>query len=148
MTLSTIERVLFLRGVELFVDVPGEVLLPVARLAQEVYFDAGDRFIRQGDVGDCLYIIVNGEASVMIQNVGEVARRGPRSIIGEMAIISRQPRSAHCDAQTDITALRVDHDDFWALLDEQPMLARGVINVLARRLDEAISNLRSFALPR
>jgi CRP-like cAMP-binding protein len=147
MALSTIERVLFLRGVELFAQVPSEELVPVARVAQEVTFDAGERFITQGEVGDCLYVIVDGEASIVIEGVGQVAYRKPKSIIGEMAIISRNPRSAHCVAATDITALRIDYEDFWELLDEQPKLARGVIKVLAQRLDEAVENLRRLSGP-
>ncbi len=143
MTLSTIERVLFLRGVELFGEVHGAALIPVARVAREIHFDAGEPFIRQGDAGDSLYIIVDGEASVVIDEVGQVAQRGPKSIIGEMAIISRKPRSATCIAITDITALKVDFDDFWQLLEEQPELALGVIKVLARRVDEAVENLRT-----
>ena len=142
MALSTIEKVLFLRGVELFNEVHGEDLIPLAHMAREVHFDTAEVFIRQGDLGDCLYILVDGEAQVVIRGVGQVALRKPRSVIGEMAVISRRPRSADCIAMTDITALRIDHDDFWDLLDEQPALSRGVIKVLAHRLDEAVRNLQ------
>ena len=141
MTLSTIERVLFLKGVELFGQIAGEDLVPVAAAAHEVSFHAGKRFIQQGDLGDCLYVLVAGEASIVIRGVGEVATRQPKSIIGEMAIISRQPRSADCIAITDITALKIDYDDFWELMAAKPPLALGVIKVLAQRLDEAVANL-------
>lgn len=139
--LSTLERVLFLKAADIFGAVSGEDLAPVAMVAQEVYFSAGETFIQQGESGDCLYVIVDGEARVVVRGVGQVATRGPRSVIGEMAIISGRPRTAQCVAITDITALKVDRDDFWELLGERPALALGVIKVLSERFDEAVRNM-------
>jgi CRP-like cAMP-binding protein len=144
MALSTIERILFLRGAELFDRIDGEDLAAVAHVAQEVLFAAGDLIIRQGDPGDSLYIIVEGQVNVSIRGVGVVATRGAKSSIGEMGIISQRPRSADCVALTDITALRIDRDDFWELLAEKPPLALGVIAVLSQRLDEAVANMQQI----
>jgi CRP/FNR family cyclic AMP-dependent transcriptional regulator len=60
MTLSTIERILFLKSADLFSQIASEDLVPVAHVAQEVHFSAGETFIRQGDAGECLYLIVHG----------------------------------------------------------------------------------------
>ncbi len=142
MALSTIERVLFLRGVELFSQIPGEDLVHVAQVCEEVYFNVGSQFITQGDIGDCLYILVDGAVDVSIEGVGVILHRVTKNIIGEMAIISRNPRSAHCVAKTDITALKIGYDAFWNLMEEKPVLALGVMRVLSQRLDEANKNLR------
>jgi len=145
MPLSTIERVLFLTAAELFSQIASEDLVPVALVAQEVHFNAGETLIRQGDPGDCLYVIVDGEASINIRGVGAVATRTAKSTIGEMGILSRQPRSADCVALTDLTALKIDRDDFWELLAEKPPLALGVIKALSQRLDEAVANLQRLS---
>jgi CRP-like cAMP-binding protein len=145
MPLSTIERVLFLTAAELFSQIASEDLVPVALVAQEVYFNAGETLIRQGDPGDCLYVIVDGEASINIRGVGAVATRTAKSTIGEMGLLSRQPRSADCVALTDLTALKIDRDDFWELLAEKPPLALGVIKALSQRLDEAVANLQRLS---
>lgn len=137
MTLSTIERVLFLRGVELFDQIASEDLVSVAQVCEEVSFAAGTQFITQGEPGDSLYILVDGEVNILMEGMGTVYHRGSKSVIGEMAIISRTTRSAHCVAVTDIALLRVDNDSFWALMEERPKLTMGVIRVLSRRLDEA-----------
>lgn len=142
MALSTIERVLFLRGVELFSQISGEDLVYVAQVCEEVQIEAGAKFIAQGDVGDCLFVLVDGEADVAIEGVGVILHRVSKNIIGEMSIISRNPRSAHCIATTNITALKISYDAFWNLMEEKPMLALGVMRVLSRRLDEANKNLR------
>ena len=140
MGLPTIERVLFLKGAEIFSPLAGEDLLLLAQLAQEVRFQAGQTFIHQDEPGSCLYVVVDGEASIVVRGMGQIGTRGPRSAIGEMAIIWRRPRSADCVAHTDITALKIEYDDFWELMDERPALAQGVIKVLAQRLDVAMEN--------
>jgi CRP-like cAMP-binding protein len=139
--LSTIERILFLRSADIFSTVSGEDLVPVAMVAQEVRFTARERFIRQGEPGDCLYVIVDGEAGVILSGAGQVAVRGPGSVLGEMAILADQPRSADCVASSEVLALRVDRDDFLELLAERPPLALGIIKVLTRRLTEATQEL-------
>ena len=144
MPLSTIERVLFLKGAELFNQIASEDLVPVAMVAQEAHFNAGEMLVRQGDPGDCLYVIVDGEASIVIRGVGEVARRQAKGSVGEMGLISRSPRTADCLALTDITALKIEQDDFWELLAEKPPLALGVIKALSQRLDEAVTNLQKL----
>ena len=135
--LSTIEKILFLRSVELFEKISDEHLGRVAQVAQEVQFKKDERFIRQGDPGDCLYIIVNGEVNIVVDGVGQIAVRGEKSVHGEMAILTSQPRSANCVAGTDLTALKIGQDDFFLLLGEEPELSLGIIKVLADRLVEA-----------
>jgi CRP-like cAMP-binding protein len=145
MTLSTIERILFLKSADLFSQIASEDLVPVAHVAQEVHFKAGQTFIQQGEAGDCLYLIVNGEADIAIRGVGQIARRQAKQSIGEMAIITHQPRTADCSAVSDVTALKIDYDDFWELLAEKPPLALGVIRTLGLRLDEAVENLNRLS---
>lgn len=142
---STIERVLLLKGVDLFHKFDSEELLPLAVAMEEVRFEAGKRFITQGEVGTCLYILATGEASIVMQGVGEVARRGPCDTIGEMAVISNNPRTADCIALTPLSALRLDSDVFWELLADKPILSQGVILVLAQRLTEAVTNLQRLS---
>jgi CRP-like cAMP-binding protein len=133
MTLSLIERILLLKRAELFSELSRDDLVPLARRAREVRIGRGETFIRRDEAGQHLIVIVDGEAEIVGRG-WKVGPRGPGSVIGEMAIIWHRPRSADCVALTDITALRVDHDDFWALLDERPDLALGIIRVLAARL--------------
>ncbi len=135
MTLTTVERILLLGSAELFCELSREDLAPLARRARELHIGRGETFIRRGEQGQCLFVIVDGEAEIKAPG-REIARRGNGDVIGEMAIIWRRPRSADCTALTDLTALQIDHDDFWAMLAERPALAQGIIKVLAARLDE------------
>lgn len=140
--LSTIERVLFLKRADIFNQISGRDLIAVAEVAKEVHFASGTTFIQQGDIGNCLYLIVSGEASVRVQGVGEVARSSTNDLIGEMAIISRQPRSADCLATTDMTVLQIDYEDFWRLLAGKPNIALGIIRVLSGRLSSTMHSIQ------
>lgn len=96
----------------------------------------GERFIVEGDPGDCLYVTVRGEVDIVVDGVGKVATRGERSVNGEMALLSSTARTASCVAATAVEALRIDRREFLELLRERPELGLGIIQVLARRLDE------------
>lgn len=145
MALSTLEKVLFLKSVSLFDQIPSEQLVGVAQIAREVEFELGEIFIKQGEQGDCLYIIVEGEAEVTLAGVGTVSQMQPKSIIGEMSILSGQPRSANGIARTPLLALKIDRNDFWLLLEERSEIALAIIKVLARYLEIANQKLQTYS---
>jgi CRP/FNR family transcriptional regulator, cyclic AMP receptor protein len=138
--LSTIERVLFLKSVGVFSAIPGEELAPLAAVARELVFSEGDTFIREGEFGDSLYIIVDGEVDVRVGG-DHVATRGAGSVVGEMAVLSGHPRTATCTASTEVFALQLIRDDFMEMIAERPAVAIGVIGVLVERLDQATQQL-------
>jgi CRP/FNR family cyclic AMP-dependent transcriptional regulator len=134
--ISTIERVLFLKSVPLFRTIGGEELARIAQIAEEAYFAAGETFIRQSDVGDCLYVLIDGAVDVVVDDRVHVARVGAKGILGEMAVLTDAPRAASCTAVEDTIALRIDRDDFWELMGQHPAVALGVIREMSERLEE------------
>jgi CRP/FNR family cyclic AMP-dependent transcriptional regulator len=134
--ISTLERVLFLKSVPLFRTIGGEELAQVAQIVEEAYFPAGETFIRQGDVGDCLYVLIDGEVDVVVDERLHVARVGAKGILGEMAVLTDAPRTASCTAVDDTIALRIDRDDFWELMGQHPAVALGVIKEMSERLEQ------------
>ena len=134
--ISTIERVLFLKSVPLFRTIAGEELAHVAQIAEEAYFAPGETFIRQSEVGDCLYVLIDGAVDVVVDERVHVARVGPKAILGEMAVLTDAPRTASCTAVEDTIALRIDRDDFWELMGQHPAVALGVIKEMSERLEE------------
>ena len=131
--ISAIEKVLFLKGVDLFSQIPGEDLAQVAQIAEEIYFEQGQQIIKQGDVGDCLYLIIEGEVQVSADDK-LIARLGEKECVGEMSILDAEPRSASVFAISDVILLRIQQEDFYEMISERPEIAQGVIKVLTRRL--------------
>jgi len=135
-TLSTVERVLFLRSADIFSAIASEDLVAIGMAAEPRVFPAGDALVRQGEMGDCLYMLVFGEVQVVVDGLGQVALLGPNRVVGELGVLSGRPRTADCIATRETLTLRLAGDEFRVLMEERPQLALGVINVLTRRLEE------------
>jgi CRP-like cAMP-binding protein len=87
-----------------------------------------------------MFMIVSGEVRVCTMENGkeiEIARRQAGDYVGDMALISREPRMASLIAVGDVRALCIDHKSFEALLRERPDVSWSVIQVLNQRLKEA-----------
>jgi CRP-like cAMP-binding protein len=140
-TLSPMERILFLRRVSLFADLSPAELKRVASIASEQFFPNGEYLFHQDEAGDEMYIIVSGEVRVLVSKndkpEAEVARRKPGEIVGERAIISREPRIASLMASGDVRVLCLDQKSFEGLLRERPEISLAVMRVLCARLKEA-----------
>ncbi len=150
--LSTVEKVLALKRISLFEHIPGEDLARIARIAEEIDFEPDETFIVEGDMGDSLYIILEGE--ILIHNSegtlnkkikadenwtskfqnGNDSSQGADNIVGEMAILDSQPRSASVTAITHVKALKIEREDFYDILSERNEIAIGIIRILTRRL--------------
>lgn len=138
--LSIMERILFFKRVPLFANLAPTDLKQLATIAQEEAFTDGALIAEQGDAGDMMYIITSGEVRVISIKGGEeteVARRGAGDYVGEMALISREPRIASLVAAGDVCALCIDQKSFEALLRDRPDVSLAVIRVLCERLKEA-----------
>ena len=140
--ISTVERVLFLKAVDFFEEIPSELLIQVARVAEEESFQTDATLIAEGDEGDCLFLVVEGKVRVLFEG-RELARLGPKQCVGEMSLLDAEPRSASVIATEPTLCLRLDQEPFFDLLAEHPELARGLIGVLSRRLREMAHHERN-----
>ncbi len=138
--LTRVERVLALKNIELFHDIPGEVLADIAALLEEESFEKGQYIVNEGDLGKELFMIVKGEVEVVAGgNVVAVMKEGAG--FGEMALIDNQPRSADIVARNDVLVLKMESDDFLEILKQRDEVALGVIRVLTGRIRELNAKL-------
>ncbi len=134
--ISTIEKVLFLKGVDLFRSIPGEELSHIARITTEVEFEPTKPVVREGEPGDSMYLIVDGQAQVHSGD-RHFAQLGPNECFGEMAILDAEPRSATVTPITELRVLHITQSDFSDILMEKPEISHGIIKTLTQRLREA-----------
>lgn len=127
-------KVDLLRRVPLFEHCSGRELRAIARLAVERAVPEGDELIREGEAGDAFYAIVDGEIEVRRRG-RRVARLGPGSFVGEIALLSRQPRTATVTAISPLVVLELVDTDFVELLDRKPELWLKVARTLADRVE-------------
>lgn len=137
-TLSTIDRVLFLRGVSIFSHLTPEDLQSIADLATERLILSDEFLCREGEIGQELYIIVHGKVRVLKGNNGStrvLRNLGVGEQIGELAILCEQPRSASVMADgSDVRALVLTGDALQAILRDRPEVSRAMLSSLASRL--------------
>ncbi len=131
--LTRVEKVLALKNVELFQDIPGEVLADIASLLEEVTYEKGSYIVNEGELGKELFIIIEGEVEV-ISGGSRIDKMTPGASFGEMSLIDSQPRSADVVALEDVSLLRIERDDFHEILKQRDEVALGVIKVLNRRI--------------
>jgi CRP-like cAMP-binding protein len=143
--LSTIEKVIILKSVNIFAQIPDDILAEVAAILEEVEVAEGETVFEKGEMGNALYIIVAGALRVH-DGTHTFSHMGAREVFGEMALLDAEPRSASVTADEETLLLCLDQEDFFELMEDHSAIARGVIQVLSQRLrarTEDLSKLRA-----
>ena len=142
--MSLIQDVEVLRSIPIFAKIEPTKLKLLAFTSERLHFMDGDEVCRQGDVGDAAYIILDGQADVLVDTPAgavKVATVGRNDIIGEIAILCDVPRTATVTASTDLTTLKVSKDNFFQLLTQFPQIGIEVMHELASRLHHTTQDL-------
>jgi CRP-like cAMP-binding protein len=102
------------------------------------HFEAGDVVFSEGSAGGHMYVVVEGTIDVF---VGDklIDISGPGDLVGEMALIDSNPRSATTVARTEARLARVDESAFLAMVVDTPFFALHVMRVLVQRMRRSIS---------
>jgi voltage-gated potassium channel len=127
-------RVDLIRGLPLFEHCSKRDLRRIAALAVERELRAGTELIREGEPAGEFYVVVEGEVEVRRRG-RRVTRLGAGSFVGEIALLSRSPRTATVVAASPLRVLVISGRDFVALLDALPELWLKVARTLADRVD-------------
>ena len=128
-----------LRKSPLFQDLSDDELNQLMDMAEPVSLRAGDILIRQGAPGDCAYVILKGEFEIQKQTGQSLIKidvRNPGDVVGEMALLSRAPRSATIIAKSDSQALRIPQEAFEKLLSSSSTAAMAVLHWVMARLTQ------------
>lgn len=142
--LLTIERVAAMKAVDIFAETPEYILASVARIVEEVELAAGETLMREGEPGDCLFIVVEGE--LRVHSAGHtLTQLTPGRMVGELALLDPYPRSATVTAASNALLFRIDKDPFDEVMADRPEIARGVIRSLVRRIRQQGQTLTATA---
>jgi CRP/FNR family cyclic AMP-dependent transcriptional regulator len=99
----------------------------------------GDAIVRQGEDGQCMYVVQSGKVRVVREDSGaefELAVMGEGDFFGEMALFERQRRSATVHALGDARVLTIDRRTLLQRIQADPSLAFRIIETLSRRVRE------------
>lgn len=128
-----------------YLDPPGRQRM--MGIAHRERFHAGHVVVREGDVGDSFYVIVQGAVAVSVDDFGQpkqVATLGKGSFFGEMAVITSQPRSATVTAVGDLDVLRFDKGPVEEILKDYPKVRQLLAKLGLIRSEDTLQKMMSF----
>lgn len=131
------EAVAAFRTAPLFAEFEPVELQRFAELCDPVRCVEGTLVVRQDDVGDCMFILVDGVAHVRHRRRGqrfELARLGRGDFFGELALVDAGPRIADVLARTDCFLLKVTPASLHALTAFHPTIALKLFVAIARHV--------------
>jgi SulP family sulfate permease len=103
---------------------------------------AGDIIARQGDLADALHFILDGRVSILVDagdNQIRIRSLGPHTTVGEMGLISRQPRSATIRAETPSVLYALSLDAYERIKAENPALGQALLSYIITVMSERLS---------
>jgi len=132
-----VASVLWLRSIDIFERVPYQLLSELCSRLRPFPVSAGVRIVTEGEEGEELYIVRSGEVAVQ-HGEAVLARVGPGSVFGELAVLDPAPRSADVVATTDTDLLILDRTTLLDLMGRRPEVAADIITMLVRRLRDRL----------
>ncbi|MBV5336060.1 cyclic nucleotide-binding domain-containing protein [bacterium] len=150
------DEVKCLRGIPLFANMEPAKLKLLAFASERLTFQDGEILCEQGEPGLNAFIILKGEAEILIhadRDCGApapllpVAVLGASEIVGEIAILCDKPRTATVRAKGELITLSISKDLFYRMVMEFPQIAIEIMRVLALRLERTTARLREAAHP-
>ncbi len=127
----------FLAKAPLFARLDGRGLRRLAELCVPRTFEVGQEIVSEGSTGLGLFVITSGRVEV-VKGDGEdrvvLAELGTGDIIGEMALVDDQPRSATINTLEETSCLLITRSSFQSLVDQEPDIAWCIVPILATRI--------------
>jgi hypothetical protein len=138
--LSTIEKVLILKTLDTFAQIPDDILAELALRLDTSEVAGGDSVFHKGEYGNSMYIIIDGKVRV---HDGERTLNylGERDVFGEMAILDPAPRVASITAVERTRLLCLDQETLYELMEDHSEVAQGIIRVLSQHLRARVRDI-------
>ena len=133
MRLGGNQKIDLIRKVPLFARCSRAELKEIALLADEIDLHEGKEMTREGAPGREFFVLLDGTADVKKKS-RRVNTLGPGDFFGEIALVSREPRTATVIATSPVRALVITDRSFRRLLDDAPQVQTKVMEAMAERL--------------
>ena len=117
----------------------------MARLGKK--YDKGEVIVRQGETGDCMFVIQKGEVEALTESNGkELSLRflGPSEFFGEMALFEKEVRTATIRAVKPTRVLTIDKKNFLGGIHDDPSLAFRIVQTMSHRVRDLTERLTTY----
>lgn len=134
-----------LQSCELFRDLNSLELNDIYASMERVKIEAGETLVRQGEMSDCMYVLLSGRLLVQ-QNDGHVIGQvGRGQTVGEMGLITNEPRSATVTAMRQSLLLKLDQTRFTELWMRHPTVLFEVTKIITQRLQKTLKSRERYS---
>lgn len=127
-----------LKNIPLLQGLPHEAIEALAGEVKVRHLEAGQSLFHKGDVGSAVYMIRTGWVKIVTENESGdelvLNHCGPGEVVGEMALIDHEPRSAGVVTLSEVDLLELKRDAFMQVLARQPILALDIMRNFSARL--------------
>lgn len=138
--LTSVDRLLFVRGVPIFKELRDDFLVRLASIMDELSFPENHTIFTEGQEGRALYIVVSGRVSVHLRGQ-QLAQLDEGTCFGEMSLFDAEPRSASVTTLEPCDCLMLTQQQLYEAIDETPGIAINIIRLLSRRIRELNNEL-------
>src|SRR5229473_1783359 len=142
----TSELIAFLASTSLLRGLGEPALRAIAAELEYVYLSGGETLMREGEIGDALYILLNGRLRIVARRPEKdenvINEIGPGETVGEMAILSGEPRSATVRAIRDCALVKVSKAAFDHLVEEYPKTMMQLAGLIILRFQQMVRSPR------
>lgn len=145
--LTSVERLLFVRGVPIFQELRDDFLVRLASVMDELSFPTNHTIFTEGQEGRSLYIVVSGQVRVHIGD-RQLAQLEQGACFGEMSLFDAEPRSASVTTLAPCECLMLTQQQLYDAIDETPGIAVNIIRLLSRRTRELNQKLNAVQAER
>ena len=127
--LSIIEKVIFLKSVDIFEHATIEQLGRIAGLTAEVHFEPGETIFKEGEPGDAFYLLLSGRVS-LYRNGNTFLELKEKEVFGTLDVLDFHPRSVTAKAVDQVRALKLNGQEFHDLLSLDIEMVEAVFRML------------------
>src|SRR6476646_2052532 len=138
MQLHRDQKVDAIKTVPLFSKLSKKGLQEVAGVADEIDLPEGKALTTEGERGREFFVLLDGQAEVR-QRDKQIATLGKGDFLGEIALVTKLPRTATVITTSPVRALVITDRDFTSLLKRSPDIGQGVLEALGERLAPDLS---------
>jgi CRP-like cAMP-binding protein len=131
--MTTVERVLTLKQIDLLEPAGPRHLLALADLVREVEMAPGQTIYGETDLADAIYVVFKGRVRLLAGD-RELSTVGPGEAFGTWALVDDSERGQRAECVEEGLLVALGREDFYEFADGDPTLLQGIIRVLARRL--------------
>jgi CRP-like cAMP-binding protein len=143
------EREALLKQTYIFAGAPDDIISRLTERSHVVKVKRGERVFEQHDEGDTLYGVFDGAIKISVSGPGgkeyTITIMEPGDVFGEIALLDGLPRTADATAVQDTVLLSLHRSHFLPILEDDPRLARHLVEMLCERLRLANENTADVA---